>query len=77
MLLKEVEPPFKPKVKSTEDISNFAHHFTSEVVSNMRSLASTTSLAGSQCDSFSDFSYVAPPSRCVYVCMRVCRYVWW
>ena len=52
------------------DISNFANHFTSEMVSNLRpnSLATHSTCLpkdgeADTCDEFSDFSYVAPVSK--------------
>jgi len=47
------------KVKSLADISNFANHFTSEMVTNLRAKDGEADA----CDEFSDFSYVAPVSK--------------
>ena len=41
------------QVKSLADISNFANHFTNEMVSNLR-----PGTEGETCDVFSDFRYV-------------------
>ena len=45
------------QVKNMADISNFANHFTNEMVSNVGPAAE-----GETCDVFSDFGYVAPVS---------------
>jgi len=57
LLRKEIEPPFKPKVKSMDDTSQIDKQFTSEAPQD--SLANQSILSESVQQTFTGFSYVA------------------
>ena len=52
----ELEPPFKPKVKSAEDVGNFDTYFTSEKA--RLSPNGTTPISAEEQQAFSDFDTV-------------------
>lgn len=61
LLARQVDPPFKPKVRGIMDISHFSSHFTSEMVNVGGGEDYAPPPRGF--DIFQDFEYVAPVSE--------------
>jgi len=57
MMKKEIDPPYKPKVKAATDTANFDSTFTSEPVVDSVVTPSTLSQTVTETDSFGGFTY--------------------
>jgi len=59
MMKKQIESPYKPKVKGSDDTNNFDSTFTSEpVVDSMVPSSELSKTLASESDAFKDFTYV-------------------
>ena len=60
MYNRKVEPPFKPKIDTELDLSNFDKIFTNECIAEPESQVNTSKLNNNGKDDFEGFTYVHP-----------------